>query len=233
MSDLSVSIIIPALNEEKNLPHILPRIPALPEIREVILVDGNSEDNTVRVAKELMPQIKVVFQQGVGKGDAVRSAVHSAQSEFFLVLDADCSHLPEEIRFYLEKAREGYDLVKGSRYLNGERHTDDETLDRRIMIGVTTFVANTLWRTRFTDIGYGMFLMRRKRFLDLDIRANRLEMEYEIAVKSKRRGLRIIEIPAYEARRLHGRSRLSYLHDGGLIAWVVFREYFRGLNGKL
>ena len=59
-----------------------------------------------------------------------------------------------------------------------------------------------------------MFLMRRQRFLDMDIRANRLEMEYEIAIKATRRGLKIIEIPAYEARRVHGMSSLSYVRDG-------------------
>lgn len=232
MSAPSLSIIIPALDEERNLPHVLPRIPALPELGEVILVDGHSKDTTVRVAQELMPQIKVIYQRGKGKGDAVRSGVQAAQGEFFLVLDADGSHRPEEIPLYLEKAREGYDLVKGSRYLDGKRHTDDETLDRRVMVGLTHVVTNALWRTRFTDIGYGMLLMRRQRFLDLDIRANRLEMEYEIAAKATRHGLRIVEIPAHEDRRLHGRSRLSYIRDGRLIAQVVFREYFRGFNGK-
>ena len=157
----------------------------------------------------------------------------AAQGEFFLILDADGSHCPEEIPAYLDKAGQGYDLVKGSRYLNGKRNTDDETLDRRILVGITHLVANTLWRTHFTDIGYGMFLMRRQRFLDMDIRANRLEMEYEIAIKATRRGLKIIEIPAYEARRVHGMSSLSYVRDGSLIAMIIFREFFRGLIGKL
>ena len=94
---MKVSLLIPTLNEEKNLPQVLPRILPLPEIVEVILVDGSSCDNTVKVAQELMPQIKVVLEPGIGKGVAINSGARVAQGDYFLVLDADGSQLPEEI----------------------------------------------------------------------------------------------------------------------------------------
>src|SRR5215203_4549992 len=64
-SQISVSVIVPALNEAKNLQYVLPRIPAW--VHEVLLVDGNSTDNTVEIARSLYPNIRIVQQQGRGK----------------------------------------------------------------------------------------------------------------------------------------------------------------------
>jgi glycosyltransferase involved in cell wall biosynthesis len=223
---IKVSLLIPTLNEEKNLPHVLPRIPLLPEIIEVILIDGSSTDNTVKVARELMPQIRVVLEPGIGKGEAINCGARAARGDYFLILDADGSHLPEEIPLYIRKAEEGYDLVKGSRYLGGTR-TEDETLDHGLLVRISQFVANTLWRTSFTDICYGLFLIDRQKYLDLKIQAQRHDVEWELMAKAVWAGLKIVEVPAFEARRIHGKSHLSLVRDGWLIANAVFREGLR------
>jgi cellulose synthase/poly-beta-1,6-N-acetylglucosamine synthase-like glycosyltransferase len=70
ISELKVSVVIPTLNEAQNLPHVLPLIPKW--IYEVILVDGLSTDNTVEVARQLLPDIRVVMQEGRGKGAPLR-----------------------------------------------------------------------------------------------------------------------------------------------------------------
>jgi cellulose synthase/poly-beta-1,6-N-acetylglucosamine synthase-like glycosyltransferase len=67
----NVSVIVPAMNEAKNLPHVLPYIPGW--VHEIILVDGNSKDDTVAVAKQLCPdKLRVITQSGKGKGTALR-----------------------------------------------------------------------------------------------------------------------------------------------------------------
>ena len=227
----TISIIIPALNEAANLPFVLPRIPPVPEILEVILVDGASTDGTADIARDLLAGIRIVEQDGCGKGNAVKCGAQAAKGDYFLVLDADGSQMPEEIPIYLEQAREGYDLVKGSRYLDG-RDTEDETLGRVLMCKLTYFVANSLWQTKFSDIGYGVFLINREKFLDLDIKSNFFEMEYELMIKAKRKGLKIVEVPAHENARIHGKSHLSYRHDGWLIFKTVLREWWRGLRER-
>jgi len=68
MSRVTVTVVIPALNEELNLRHVLPSIPR--DVHEVILVDGSSTDRTVEVARELIPNIRVIQQEGTGKGAA-------------------------------------------------------------------------------------------------------------------------------------------------------------------
>ncbi|MFD6367421.1 glycosyltransferase, partial [Streptomyces roseolus] len=66
-----VSVVIPAMNEAENLPYVFRTLPEW--IHEVVLVDGNSTDDTVEVAKKHWPGVKVVKQVGKGKGDALIS----------------------------------------------------------------------------------------------------------------------------------------------------------------
>lgn len=229
---MSLSIVIPALNEAANLPHVLLRIPQLPEIAEVVLVDGASSDGTADVARAHLPTIRIVNQDGRGKGNAVRYGARVAVGEYFLVLDADGSHRPEEIPLYIEKAKQGYDMVKGCRYLEGGG-TDDETLDRGIMVRLADLVANMLWGTHFRDMAYGMFSIDRQKFLELDLHADHFDIEWEVLIKAKRRGLTIARVPAHEASRIHGKSHLTYRRDGWLIFKTVMREGVRGVKERL
>jgi hypothetical protein len=78
-------------------------------------------------------------------------------------------------------------------------------------------------------MAYGMFLIDRQKFLDLDLRADHFDIEWEVLIKAKRGGLRIARVPAQEASRIHGRSHLTYPRDGRLIFKTAIREGFRAL----
>ena len=103
----TISIIIPTLNEMKNLPHVLPVIPDLPEIKELMLVDGLSTDDTIKVAQELVPQIKIIIQKEKGKGAALKYAWKRATGDIVVTLDADGSISPGEIPRLIEPLRNG------------------------------------------------------------------------------------------------------------------------------
>src|SRR5436190_14912884 len=124
---LPVSIVIPARNEAKNLYHILPDIPA--SISEIILVDGHSTDDTIAVAQELCPDIRVVRQVGIGKGDAMRLGFAACTQDIIIMLDSDGSADPAEIPRFVEALAQGNDFAKGSRFLRGGG-SDDITLLR-------------------------------------------------------------------------------------------------------
>ncbi len=78
-----VSVVIPALNEAMNLPHVFPCIPEW--VHEVILIPGHSTDNTVGVARSLWPDVRVVAQEGRGKGAALRSGFAAATGEIIVM----------------------------------------------------------------------------------------------------------------------------------------------------
>ena len=86
----TVSVVIPAKNEARNLPHVFAGLPR--DLYEVILVDGNSTDDTVMVAKKLRPDITVIGQSRKGKGNALACGFEAASGDFIVVLDADGSN---------------------------------------------------------------------------------------------------------------------------------------------
>src|SRR5882724_6467629 len=89
-----VSFIVPTLNEAKNLPWLLPRIPNW--AHEVIIVDGRSTDDTVAVARCLREDVKVVMEPRRGKGAALQAGFRAATGDIIVMIDADGSMLPEE-----------------------------------------------------------------------------------------------------------------------------------------
>src|SRR5277367_877815 len=87
-----VSVVIPARNEAPNLPFVLARLPA--DLFEAILVDGHSSDKTIAVARRCRPDIRVVHQGGVGKGNALACGFAAARGDVIVTLDADGSGKP-------------------------------------------------------------------------------------------------------------------------------------------
>src|SRR4030042_3815842 len=138
----SISVIICTLNEEMNLPHVLPKIPQW--VDEILLVDGHSTDNTISVAKKLCPQIKVLSQPGKGKGDALKYGSQIATGDVIVDIDADGSTDPEEIPNFIEPLLNGYDFVKGSRFLANGGTADMEAY-RKVGNRIFTFMVNRLF----------------------------------------------------------------------------------------
>ena len=94
LSLVRVSVVIPTLNEADNLSHVFERLST--EVFEVILVDGNSTDGTVEIAKRLWPRLRVVTQTGTGKGNALTLGFWAATGDIIVMLDADGSTDPAE-----------------------------------------------------------------------------------------------------------------------------------------
>src|SRR5829696_395777 len=113
----TITVVVPAMNEERNIAWVLERIPSY--VDEILLVDGHSTDDTVGVARRVCPDLRVVTQRGCGKGAAMRTGFEDALGDYVVVLDADGSMDPSEIDYYVAALDSGYDLVKGSRELPG------------------------------------------------------------------------------------------------------------------
>src|ERR1039458_2425293 len=118
----SVSAVVPALNEARNIPHVVERIAE--HVHEGILVDGFSVDGTVAVARELMPDVRIVRQTRMGKGNAVACGVAAATGDIIAMVDADGSADPGEIPRFVEALLAGADFGKGSRFLDGGGSSD-------------------------------------------------------------------------------------------------------------
>jgi len=217
----TVSVIIPALNEQRNIGWVLERIPTA--IDEVILVDDHSMDRTVETARAVRPDVVVVQQACRGKGAALRAGFQAATSDFIVMIDADGSMDPDEIHRYVTPLMNGYDLVKGSRFLDGGGSTDLTTIRR---LGSKAFVrmTNVLFLVRFTDLCYGFCSFRRDCLKDLALTAHGFEIETEIAVHATKAQLRIAEVPSMEGERRYGASKLHAFRDGQRVLRTLVRE---------
>jgi len=92
------------------LPHVLPQIPDI--VDEIIIVDGHSLDNTVATAGKLCPRAHIIYQEGKGKGNALRTGFTYANGDIVVTMDADGSMNPDEIVRFVEVLKSGYDFAK-------------------------------------------------------------------------------------------------------------------------
>lgn len=217
----SVSLVVPALNEARNIPWVFEQIPDC--VDEVLLVDGDSSDATVSMATHCLPTVRSVRQNGPGKGNALRTGFLAATGDYVVMMDADGSMSPAEIPHYLHFLENGYDFVKGSRFVAGGGSLDI-TRFRRLGNHVLLAAVNKLYDASLTDLCYGFCAFRRS-FLDqLDLHAAGFEIEAEMIVHALRCGLRIAEVPSLELPRRSGRSNLHAISDGRRVLRTLLSE---------
>lgn len=225
--DVRVSVVIPALNEADNLPHVLPKIPEW--VHEVILVDGRSTDGTEDVARALRPDVRIVHEERPGKGAALRAGFAAATGDIIVMLDADGSTDPREIPAYVGMLLAGADFAKGSRFMQGAG-TADMTPVRRLGNVGFVWLVRLLFGGRYTDLLYGYNAFWKRSIERLDLRSDGFEIETEMNIRALRAGLKIYEVPSFEAERVHGVGRLQTFPDGWRVLKAIFREAVDGMQ---
>jgi glycosyltransferase involved in cell wall biosynthesis len=231
-----VSVVIPALNEAKNLEHVLA---ALPEsIFEVVLVDGGSTDGTPEAARRLRSDVRVIPQTRRGKGNALACGFAACSGDVIVMLDADGSADPAEIPRFVDALAAGADFAKGSRFTRGGGSADI-TRFRRAGNRFLMRLVNALCRTGYSDLCYGynaFWASTCLPVLGLDWQSpapaggdgrlwgDGFEIETLINIRVAAAGLTVVEVPSYEHRRLHGASNLSAVRDGLRVLRTIVSE---------
>jgi glycosyltransferase involved in cell wall biosynthesis len=221
----TVTVIIPALNEAENLPHVLPRVPSW--VAEVILVDDHCTDNTVAVAKGLLPSIRIVRNEDrPGKGNALQAGFTAATGSLIVQVDADGSEAPEEIASFVAALLAGADYAKGTRFIPGGGTSD---MTRLRKWGNFAFVAmvRCLYGVRYTDLCYGYNAFRAHALKRLSLDTDGFEIEALINIRAARAGLAIREVASFEVERVHGEGRLQTFPDGWRVLKTIWRERWR------
>jgi glycosyltransferase involved in cell wall biosynthesis len=235
-----VSVVVPALNEARNLPHVFAR---LPQVDEVILVDGGSTDDTVAVAKRLRPDIRVVTQNRKGKGNALACGFAACTGDIIVMIDADGSTDPGEIPSFVAALRAGADFAKGSRFRAGGGSADITRL-RRAGNRMLSVLVNILFGTTYSDLcyGYNAFWSCHLEVFDLDstspapaggdgrLWGDGFEIETLLNLRAARARLAIEEVSSFEHNRIHGVSNLNAFTDGIRVLRTIGREWPRGLR---
>ncbi|MGH3051879.1 MAG: glycosyltransferase family 2 protein [Gaiellaceae bacterium] len=201
-------------------------LPALdPNLDEVVLVDGASEDGTVETAQRLWPRVRTVTQAGSGKGDALRTGFAAATGDIIVMLDADGSADPAEIPAFVGALRSGADFAKGSRFLHGAG-TDDITLYRRFGNWVFVLLVRLLFGGRYSDLCYGYNAFWKDVLPALRLNSDGFEIEAAMNIRALKARLKVVEVASFEGRRVHGASKLRTVADGWRVLKTILRERF-------
>ena len=234
------SVVVPTLNEARNLPSVFARFPA--GIHEVIVVDGRSVDDTRAVARRLRPDARIVTQTRSGKGNALACGFAAATGDIIVMIDADGSTDPQEIPRFVAALVAGADFAKGTRYAPGGGSSDLTRL-RSLGNRVLSFLVNIRYSTRYSDLCYGFnaFWRRHAPVLGLDAASpprptgdgrlwgDGFEIETLIHIRAAAAGLTVVEVPSFEHSRIHGVSNLSVLGDGIRVLRTILVE---GRSGR-
>jgi len=215
-----VSVVVPTFNEARNLPFVFNLIPS---VFEVIVVDGRSTDGTVEVARRLRPDVRIISQTRCGKGNALACGFAAARGEIIVMLDADGSADPREIPRFVRALIEGADFAKGTRFSIGGG-SGDITRVRRYGNKALNGLVNLIYGTTYSDLCYGynafwrhclptFHLQIGERGTDMSW-GDGFEVETLISVRAAQARLRVVEVPSYEAVRIHGDSNLNAVNDG-------------------
>lgn len=216
-----VSVVIPTLNEEENLRHVLPFVPEW--VDEVVIVDGRSTDGTIAEARRLLPEVVVVTDPEPGKGRALMTGFHASTGDILVTLDADGSMDPAEIPRYVYALLAGADFVKGSRFVHGGA-TDDMSLIRKIGNRGLTEIVRRAYGGRFSDLCYGYNALWRDVLPYLEGRAPGFEIETHMNIRALSAELAVLEVPSFEAERVNGQSNLRTIRDGFRVLRTIVVE---------
>ena len=220
----TISVVMPTLNEAANLPHVLARLPSM--VDEVILVDGHSSDSTVEVARAILPGVRVVLQQGKGKGNALACGFAVASGDIIVMLDADGSTDPSEIPRFVEALLAGSDFAKGSRFVEGGRSADITPV-RHAGNRALAATVNVLFGTAYSDLCYGYNAFWRHCLPQLSVTCNGFEVETLMNIRVAVAGLVVTEVASVEHERLYGESKLNTVRDGMRVLRTIVRERVR------
>ena len=218
-----ISVVICAKNEADNLPYVLPKIPQW--VDEILLIDGNSSDHTVEVAKKLCPKIKVLLQPDTGKGNAIRYGIRESTGEIIVTLDADGSTDPSEITNFINPLLNGYDFAKGSRFLNTRPVIPPL---RRFGNHIFALFTNILYGSNYTDLCAGLNAFWKRIIPTLDPTGTSFMDEPTVNIRLRKKKFRVIEITQHDTGRINGKANEHFLIQGWRILSIIIKERFRG-----
>ena len=227
----SVSVIVPARNEAGNIDNIIRRIPEMGKGTEIVFVEGNSTDNTYEAIEQSLAMFpekdcKVMRQTGRGKGDAVRLGFEKSSGDVLMILDADMTVPPEDLRRFLDAIIEG-----NGEFVNGVRLVyplEDQSMRFFNILGNKFFSlafswllgqpikdtlcgTKVLWRRDYTKI-----VDNRAYFGNFDPFG-----DFDLIFGAAKLNLKIVEMPVRYRARIYGDTNISRWRHGWLLLKMV------------
>ncbi len=220
---MSLSIIIPILNEEKTILQVIEKVLKQKNVGEIIIVDDGSTDKTPQILSKLKnSKIKLLTHpQNKGKGAALITALKDVTKDYCLIQDADLEYDPDQFDLLFQAASPNI-VVYGSRILGQNRHAYTRTYLGNVL--VTAFF-NILYGGNLTD-SYTCYKLIPKKILQaLELDSNGFEIEAEITAKLAKMGVKIVEVPIRYSPRKYEQGKKIKAKDAlkGILKYLTLR----------
>ena len=227
---MDVSIVIPVHNEQGNLPKLLNNLIKLKvslKNFEIIVVDDNSSDKTGQIAHNYSKKyknIKVLHRsKGInGMGVALKDGTKAAKGKHIVWIMGDNSDDTTIIPKLIEKLKNSYDIVFGSRYMKGGSRGDSNPFKAMLSAGYT-FVARLIFGIKVHDITNPFRAFKKEIFNRITLDCNDFAISPEFSIKSHLRGHKLAEVPTVYTNRKTGQSKFKFIKMG--IAYCKLFKY--------
>jgi len=224
---ISVTVIVPAYNEEEGLERVVQRIKKVVDgSYEIIVVDDGSKDKTAEIAKGLGVRF-LQHKVNQGKGTALGTGISNAQGKIIVFIDADNTYPPEAIPAMVKAIGE-YDIVTATRTVKGGKEMSLlNRIGNKVIIGLMRF----FHRIHTRDPLSGLRAAKKEVFDKIKLQSRDFRVETEFTIKSTHAGFRNKDMPIdYEERA--GHAKLNPVKDGAKIILLIFSLYLRFLFSK-
>jgi glycosyltransferase involved in cell wall biosynthesis len=222
-----LSVVVPAYNEEKTLDTVVRKLVQLPNLREVVIVDDCSKDQTPEIARQLSEEyshVKVVRHTvNSGKTEALKTGFQHTTGEIVIVQDADLEYDPSEIPSLMQPIVDGHaDVVYGSRFL--VRKTSRVLYFYHYLANrALTFVSNLFTNINLTDVETGYKALRGDIIRNMIITSEGFGFEIEVTAKVAKLGCSIYETPISYYGRTYEEGKKIGPWDGIAAFWYIIR----------
>jgi glycosyltransferase involved in cell wall biosynthesis len=215
--DIELSVVIPCLNEDETLEICIRK--ALTSFKqmnihgEVVIADNGSTDRSVSIAESL--GARVIHQPLKGYGNALHKGILESRGKYIIMGDADDSYDFSDIERFVNKLREGYDVVMGTRLKGTIKKGAMPWLHQYFGNPALTWLVNLFFKPGISDIFCGLRAFTKAAYIQMNLRTAGMEFAPEFVIKAAKENLKITEIPItyFKDGRSH-RSHLRSFHDG-------------------
>ena len=217
----NLTLIIPAKNEAESLPSVLNELKNF-NFNKIVILEA-TDKSTIESIKNF--DCEILYQNQKGYGNALIQGINNVKTEYLCIFNADGSFNPKYLGEMLELCK-NKDLVFASRYLKGAG-SDDDTILTKIGNYIFSFLGNTFFSLKLSDILYTYVLGKTDSFKKLDLKSNDFSFCVEMPIKAKRMGMDFDDTPSFERKRIAGKKKVNAIKDGFLILTAIIISFLR------
>lgn len=218
----NLTIVLPAYNEEASLGSVIDEIRALPMECDILVVDGNSQDDTYNVA--VHKDVKVVTEPLRGKGQAIRKGFGLVSTPYIIMMDSDGTYPAEYIPETLHSLEMGNEVVIGHRRWKSK---GSMSLINSLGNKFLSILASTLYGTKVKDVCSGLWGFRKDTLDKFHLSSNGFTLEAELFTKVVKHECQLDQIPIVYRPRFGGSNSKLRLSDGFRITWFLVKNRWK------